>query len=46
VVSTYFTLRDDKKRLISDLPEESFSVSEEGQPQAIKFSLLTTLTWC
>jgi hypothetical protein len=28
-------VRDDKKRLISDLPEESFSVSEEGQPQAI-----------
>jgi Ca-activated chloride channel family protein len=37
LVSTYFTVRDDKKRLISDLPEGSFSVSEEGQPQAIKF---------
>jgi Ca-activated chloride channel family protein len=37
LVSTYFTVRDDKKRLISDLPEDSFSVLEEGQPQSIKF---------
>jgi VWFA-related protein len=37
LVSVYFTVRDDKKRLISDLGQESFSVLEEGQPQAIKF---------
>jgi Ca-activated chloride channel family protein len=37
LVSTYFTVRDDKKRLVSDLPQDNFSVSEEGHPQAIKF---------
>jgi len=37
LVSVYFTVRDDKKRLVSDLPQESFSVAEDGQPQAIKF---------
>jgi VWFA-related protein len=37
LVSVYFTVRDDKKRLISDLAQDSFSVSEDGQPQAIKF---------
>jgi len=37
LVSVYFTVRDDKKRLVSDLAQESFSVSEDGQPQAIKF---------
>jgi Ca-activated chloride channel family protein len=37
LVSVYFTVRDDKKRLVSDLPQDSFSVMEEGQPQAIKF---------
>jgi len=37
LVSVYFTVRDDKKRLISDLGQGSFSVLEEGQPQAIKF---------
>ncbi len=37
LVSVYFTVRDDKKRLVSDLPQDSFSVTEEGQPQAIKF---------
>jgi|HubBroStandDraft_6_1064221.scaffolds.fasta_scaffold06984_6 VWFA-related protein len=37
LVSVYFTVRDDKKRLVSDLGQESFSVSEDGQPQAIKF---------
>ena len=37
LVSVYFTVRDDKKHLVSDLPQESFSVAEEGQPQAIKF---------
>lgn len=37
LVSVYFTVRDDKKRLVSDLEQGSFSVSEEGQPQVIKF---------
>jgi VWFA-related protein len=37
LVSVYFTVRDDKKRLVSDLGQDSFSVSEDGQPQAIKF---------
>ena len=37
LVPVYFTVRDDKKRLVSDLAQESFSVSEDGQPQAIKF---------
>lgn len=37
LVSVYFTVRDDKKRLVSDLPQESFHVSEDGQPQLIKF---------
>ena len=37
LVSVYFTVRDDKKRLASDLAQVKFSVSEDGQPQAIKF---------
>jgi len=37
LVSVYFTVRDEKKQLVSDLPKDSFSVSEDGQPQAIKF---------
>jgi len=37
LVSVYFTVRDDKKRLVSDLAQDSFSVSEDGQPQGIKF---------
>jgi Ca-activated chloride channel homolog len=37
LVSTYFTVRDDKKRLVTDLPVDGFTVSEEGQPQNIKF---------
>lgn len=37
LVSIYFTVRDDKKRLVTDLPQQDFSVSEEGQAQAIKF---------
>ncbi len=37
LVSVYFTVRDDKKRLVSDLAQDSFNVSEDGQPQAIKF---------
>lgn len=37
LVSVYFTVRDDKKRLVSDLGEDSFRVAEDGQPQKIKF---------
>src|SRR5271165_718497 len=37
LVSVYFTVRDDKKRLVSDLAQNSFSVSEDGQSQAIRF---------
>jgi len=37
LVSVYFTVRDDKKRLASDLAQDSFTVSEDGHPQAIKF---------
>jgi hypothetical protein len=44
LVSVYFTVRDDKKRLVSDLAQDSFSVSEDGQPQASS-SLPTTRMW-
>jgi len=37
LVSVYFTVRDDKKHLVSDLAQDSFTVSEDGQAQAIKF---------
>ena len=37
LVSVYFTVRDDKKRLVSELAQDQFSVSEDGRPQAIKF---------
>ena len=37
LVSVYFTVRDDKKRLASDLPQDKFSVSEDGRAQPIKF---------
>jgi len=37
LVSVYFTVRDDQKRLISELPQTQFSVAEDGQPQTIKF---------
>jgi Ca-activated chloride channel family protein len=37
LVSVYFTVRDNQKRLVTDLEKGSFSVSEDGQPQAIKF---------
>lgn len=37
VVSVYFTVRDDKKRLVSDLPQGKFTVSEDSRPQGIKF---------
>src|SRR5215470_17741929 len=37
LVCVYFTVRDDKKRLASDLEQDKFSVSENGKPQVIKF---------
>jgi VWFA-related protein len=37
LVSVYFTVRDDKKRLASDLAQDKFSVTEDDRPQAIKF---------
>lgn len=37
LISIYFTVRDGKKRLANDLPEEKFAVTEDGRPQAIKF---------
>ena len=37
LVSVYFTVRDDKKRLVSDLAQEQFSVAEDGRAQSIKF---------
>ncbi len=37
LVSVYFTVRDNKKRLVSDLAQQSFSVLEDSHPQAIKF---------
>jgi len=37
VVSVYFTVRDNQKRLVTDLDQGSFSVSEDGQPEAIRF---------
>jgi Ca-activated chloride channel family protein len=37
VVSVYFTVRDGQKRLVTGLEQNQFSVSEEGQPQTIKF---------
>src|SRR6516162_4063938 len=37
LVSVYFTVRDNQKRLVTDLDQGSFSVSEDGQPQTMKF---------
>jgi len=37
LVSVYFTVRDDKKRLVNDLPQDKLSIREDGRPQAIKF---------
>src|SRR2546429_4805638 len=33
LVSVYFTVRDNKKRLVSDLPEDQFILTEDGRPQ-------------
>ena len=37
LVSVYFTVRDDKRQLVTDLPQDQFSVAEDGQPQSIRF---------
>ena len=37
LVSVYFTVRDGQKRLVTDLQQGQFSVSEEGQPQTINY---------
>lgn len=37
LISVYFTVRDDKKRLASELAQDKFSVSEDGRSQTIKF---------
>ena len=37
LISIYFTVRDAKRRLANDLPQDKFTVSEDGRPQAIKF---------
>jgi VWFA-related protein len=37
LVSVYFTVRDDKKRLASELAQDQFRVHEDGRDQPIKF---------
>jgi VWFA-related protein len=37
LVSIYFTVRDNNKHLANDLPQDKFSVSEDGHPQTVKF---------
>jgi VWFA-related protein len=37
LVSVYFTVRDDKKRLASELEQSKFRVYEDGREQTIKF---------
>jgi VWFA-related protein len=37
LVSVYFTVRDDKKRLASELEQSKFRVYEDGREQPIKF---------
>jgi len=37
VVSTYFTVRDNKERLVTDLGKEAFKVFEDGRQQDISF---------
>lgn len=37
LVSTYFTVRDSKKKLVSDLDQQQFRVFEDGREQPIKF---------
>jgi len=37
LVSIYFTVRDKRERLVTDLPKETFKVVEDGQRQEIGF---------
>jgi VWFA-related protein len=37
VVSVYFTVRDKRERLVTDLPKGAFKVVEDGKPQDISF---------
>jgi VWFA-related protein len=37
LVSVYFTVRDNHKALVSDLPQDRFRVFEDGKEQPIKF---------
>src|SRR5262249_14554560 len=37
LVSVYFTVRDNKKKLASDLDQNKFRVQEDGKEQPIKF---------
>jgi VWFA-related protein len=37
LVSIFFTVRDKRDRLVTDLPKESFNVMEDGQRQNISF---------
>jgi VWFA-related protein len=37
LVSIYFTVRDKRDRLVTDLPKETFNVMEDGQRQDVSF---------
>ena len=37
VVSLYFTVRDKRERLVTDLPKDAFKVLEDGKPQQVSF---------
>jgi VWFA-related protein len=37
LVSLYFTVRDKRERLVSDLPKDAIKVVEDGKPQEIRF---------
>lgn len=37
LVSMYFTVRDQRERFVTDLPQEAFKVLEDGRPQEISF---------
>src|SRR5205823_14970445 len=37
VVSLYFTVRDKRERLVTDLNKDAFKVFEDGKPQEITF---------
>ena len=43
LVSIYFTVRDSRDRLVTDLPKDAFKVSEDGQPQNVNFFAITVM---